>query len=99
MIRWELRRAIDKFERDGDSHASHTRHMIDTSPRPTWVFSRVTDLLAAAVIAGFANAGPAAAGNPFFAATPPAPVYLAWSLAWIVGVLALAIWSFRSREV
>ena len=51
------------------------------------------------MIAGFANAGPAAAGNPFFAATPPAPVYLAWSLLWIGGVLALAIWSFRSREV
>jgi len=59
----------------------------------------VWSLEPAAVIAGFANAGPATAGNPFFAATPPAPVYLAWSLAWIVGVLALAIWSFRSREV
>lgn len=59
----------------------------------------VWSLEPAAVIAGFANAGPAAAGNPFFAATPPPSAYLVWSVAWIVGVLALAVWSFRAREV
>jgi hypothetical protein len=40
MIRWALGRAIDKFERDGDSHASHTRHMIDASLRPAWADRR-----------------------------------------------------------
>ena len=59
----------------------------------------VWSLEPAAVIAGFANAGPAAAGNPFFAATPPPSAYLVWSVAWIAGVLALAVWSFRAREV
>jgi len=59
----------------------------------------VWSLEPAAVIAGFGGAGPAAAGNPFFAATAPTPVYLLWTAAWIAGVLALAVWSFRSREV
>ncbi len=95
MIRWALRRAIDKFERDGDSHASHTRHMIDASPRPTWVFSRVTDLLAAAVIGGFGLAAPAAA----HASVQPAaatvytmtPERIAASMAALVGLIGAVI--------
>ncbi len=38
-------------------------------------------------------------GNPFFAATGPGPAYLAWCLAWVAGVLGLAILSFRRREL
>jgi len=62
MIRWALRGAIDKFERDGDCDASYMRDMIDASPRSAGLFSRVTDLLAAAaVVGGFGLAAPAAA--------------------------------------
>jgi ABC-type transport system involved in multi-copper enzyme maturation permease subunit len=45
------------------------------------------------------GAGRGMATLPFFAATPPPLSYLAWSVAWIVGVLALAVWSFRRREI
>ena len=62
MIRWVLRGAIDKFERDWDCDASYMRDMIDASPRSAWLFSRVTDLLvAAAVVGGLGLAAPAAA--------------------------------------
>ncbi|HLQ61232.1 MAG TPA: ABC transporter permease subunit [Candidatus Acidoferrales bacterium] len=44
-------------------------------------------------------AGPGFAANPFVSAYPPELVYLAWALAWIAGVLLLAVWSFRRREV
>jgi hypothetical protein len=51
------------------------------------------------VIAAQRAVGPAVAANPFFAADPPPAAYVAWAIAWIAGMLALAIWSFRSREV
>lgn len=41
----------------------------------------------------------ALAANPFFAGTGPSPIYLAWCLAWVVGILGLAIVSFRRREI
>src|SRR5437763_16692846 len=51
------------------------------------------------VIAANRQLGPAVAANPFFAAdAPPAP-YIAWAVAWVIAALALAVWSFRSREV
>src|SRR5947207_7901345 len=60
MITWVLHRAIDKFERDWNCHAGHRRH--DASPRPPWVFSRVTNMLAAAALVGALGlAAPAAA--------------------------------------
>jgi len=40
IIKWALRRAIDKFERDWNYDASYMRDMIDTSPRAAWLFSR-----------------------------------------------------------
>ena len=52
-----------------------------------------------AIIAAGRNAGAVGAGNPFFAADPPAPLYLAWTAAWIAVGLATAIWSFTRREV
>jgi ABC-type transport system involved in multi-copper enzyme maturation permease subunit len=51
------------------------------------------------VIAAQQQLGPASAANPFFAAEPPPAAYVIWAIAWIAAVLALAIWSFRSREV
>jgi ABC-2 type transport system permease protein len=37
--------------------------------------------------------------NPFFATDGPSPAYLAWCAAWIAGVLALTVVSFRRREL
>ena len=59
----------------------------------------VWSLEPAIVIAAQRAVGPAVAANPFFAADPPPAAYVAWAIAWIAGMLALAIWSFRSREV
>jgi hypothetical protein len=69
MIRWALRKGIDKFEREWNCDASYIRDTIDASPRAAWQVSRVTDLLAAAVlVGGFGLAAPAAA----YAAVQPA---------------------------
>ncbi|MGH2378228.1 MAG: ABC transporter permease subunit [Candidatus Limnocylindria bacterium] len=53
----------------------------------------------AAVLAGALPRGPASAANPFYAATAPVPAYLVWCALWLVGVLALAAWSFSRREL
>jgi ABC-type transport system involved in multi-copper enzyme maturation permease subunit len=37
--------------------------------------------------------------NPFFAAAPPPPAFLTWSVAWVVLVLVLGIAAFRRREL
>jgi alkylhydroperoxidase family enzyme len=44
MIKWLLRKAIERFERDWNYDASYMRDMIDASPRGAWLFSRVTAL-------------------------------------------------------
>jgi len=44
-------------------------------------------------------AGRARAGNPFFADQPLPLTYLAWVVAWLVGLLALANWSFARRDL
>jgi hypothetical protein len=44
MIKWALRRAIDKFERNWNYDAGYMRDMIDASPRAVWLFSRVAAL-------------------------------------------------------
>ena len=46
-----------------------------------------------------ALAGRRAAANPFFAATAPGLPYLLWTVAWIAGLLGLAILSFRKKEL
>jgi hypothetical protein len=51
------------------------------------------------VIAAQSQLGAAVAANPFFAAEPPPAAYVAWAIAWIAVMLALAIYSFRAREV
>ena len=51
------------------------------------------------VIAAQQQVGPAVAANPFFAAEPPPAAYVIWAVAWIAAMLALAIYSFRSREI
>ena len=51
------------------------------------------------VIATVRAAGPGAASNPFFAADPPPTLYLAWCAVWVLGLLALALWSLNKREI
>ena len=46
-----------------------------------------------------ALAGRRAAANPFFVATPPGLAYLFWTAGWVVGLLGLAILSFRRKEL
>jgi hypothetical protein len=42
MIKWALKRAIGKFEREWNYDAAYMREMIEASPRAAWLFSRVT---------------------------------------------------------
>jgi hypothetical protein len=44
MLRWFLRKAIDKFERNWNYDASYMRDIIDASPRAAWLFSRAAAL-------------------------------------------------------
>jgi len=44
MIKWVLRKAIGKFERQWKYDASYMREMIDVSPRGAWMFSRAAAL-------------------------------------------------------
>jgi ABC-type transport system involved in multi-copper enzyme maturation permease subunit len=46
-----------------------------------------------------ALAGRRAAANPFFAASAPGLPYLFWTVAWVAGLLGLAILSFRRKEL
>ena len=43
--------------------------------------------------------GAASRANPFFAADPPPVQFLAWVVVWFALMLALSIWSFRTREI
>jgi hypothetical protein len=44
LIKWALRKAIGKFEREWNYDASYMRDIIDASPRAALLFSRVTAL-------------------------------------------------------
>jgi len=37
--------------------------------------------------------------NPFYALAPPAPTFVLWSVLWIAGALAIAVWSLERREI
>ncbi len=52
-----------------------------------------------AVLATLRLAGPAARANPFSALDPPPAPFLAWTAVWFALMLALGIWSFRTREL
>ena len=94
MITWVLHRAIDKFERDWNCHAGHRRH--DASPRPPWVFSRVTNMLAAAALVGALGlAAPAAASASVQQAAASVPTLtpgrIVASTAAVVGLFGAVI--------
>jgi hypothetical protein len=44
MIKWALRRAIARFEREWNYDAGYLRDMVDASPRSAWLFFRATAL-------------------------------------------------------
>lgn len=44
MIKWALRKGIDKFERQWRYDASYLREIVDVSPRAAWMFSRAAAL-------------------------------------------------------
>jgi hypothetical protein len=44
MIKWALRKAVDKFERNWNYDGSYMRDIIDASPRAAWLFSRAAAL-------------------------------------------------------
>ena len=53
----------------------------------------------AVVLVALGRGGPAADANPFFASTPPPLPFLAWSVAWVVLVLALTVISLDRRDL
>jgi hypothetical protein len=96
MIRWALRRAIDKVEREWNYDASHICDMIDASPRAAWLVSRITYVLAAAALIGALGlAAPAAA--QVLDQPPPVSVYtltperIAATVAAVVGLIGVVI--------
>jgi ABC-type transport system involved in multi-copper enzyme maturation permease subunit len=60
------------------------------------IYSLEPQLVVAGAISGV---GEAADANPFFASAPPPTTFLAWSVAWIVVVLVLAVVSLRRRDL
>jgi ABC-type transport system involved in multi-copper enzyme maturation permease subunit len=51
------------------------------------------------VLMGGGAFGPAAEANPFYAAAPPPLAFVGWSVLWVAGILALAVWSLERREL
>jgi len=52
-----------------------------------------------AVLASLRLAGTLGRANPFSAVDPPPTAFLAWVVVWFALMLALSIWSFRTREI
>ncbi|HEY8803102.1 MAG TPA: ABC transporter permease [Candidatus Dormibacteraeota bacterium] len=52
-----------------------------------------------AFIATMRAAGTVARANPFAAVDPPPITFLGWVVIWFALMLALSIWSFRTREI
>lgn len=52
-----------------------------------------------AVLATLRAAGTIGRANPFSAVDPPPVEFLLWVVAWFAIMLALSVWSFRTREI
>jgi ABC-type transport system involved in multi-copper enzyme maturation permease subunit len=52
-----------------------------------------------AVLASLKAAGTVARANPFSAVDPPPLQFMAWVVVWFALMLALSVWSFRTREI
>jgi hypothetical protein len=53
----------------------------------------------ATMIAGVRQGGALATAFPFAATDPIPPAMIVWVVLWVVALLALAVWSFRHREL
>jgi hypothetical protein len=51
------------------------------------------------VLVAVGRGGTAADANPFFAASAPPPVFVAWAVIWIAIVLGLAAFSLSRRDL
>lgn len=51
------------------------------------------------ILAQLRAAGTFARANPFAALDPPPTAFLVWVAVWFAVILALSIWSFRTREI
>ena len=51
------------------------------------------------ILTALRAAGTAGRANPFSAVDPPPAAFLAWVVVWFGLMLALSIWSFRTREI
>ena len=51
------------------------------------------------ILTALRAAGTAGRANPFSAVDPPPTAFLAWVVVWFGLMLALSIWSFRTREI
>jgi ABC-type transport system involved in multi-copper enzyme maturation permease subunit len=51
------------------------------------------------ILTALRTAGTAGRANPFSAVDPPPAAFLAWVVVWFGLMLALSIWSFRTREI
>ena len=96
MSRWARREGIDKFERKWKDDVSYIRDMIDASPRAAWLVSRVTHLIAAAVLVGVVGLAVPAAAQ--VSDKPPAvtvytltPERIAATVAAVLGLIGAVI--------
>jgi ABC-type transport system involved in multi-copper enzyme maturation permease subunit len=51
------------------------------------------------IVIAAASGQPLAEANPFFAASPPTPGFLAWAVVWVILITLLAAFSLRRREL
>jgi len=51
------------------------------------------------ILVGALGGQPVARANPFFAAEPPHPLFVAWAVAWVALILLIAIGQLRRREL
>jgi Family of unknown function (DUF6223) len=96
MSRWALRKGIDKFEREWSYDASDVRDVrdvIDASPRAAWLFSRVTGLIAAALVVGLAapSAAHVSVQPPAVSVYTMTPERIAASVAVVMGLIGAVI--------
>jgi hypothetical protein len=87
MIRWILRRAIDKVDRERNYDANHVYDTVGARPRAASMVSRVTNLFAAALVGGFGLTAPAVA----YASLQPAARVYTMSPGRIGAIVAAAV--------
>jgi hypothetical protein len=96
MFRWTRRIGTDEFERVSNDETTYVRDMIDASRRTAGLVSRVTHLLAVAVLVeGFCLAASAAAQvsdqPPMVTVSTLTPERVAASVAAVVGLIGALI--------